>query len=353
MKRNAFTLAEVLITLTVIGIVAALTIPNFILSYQERAWSTASAVFERKLEEALKVMNVQGTLAGYQTTGDFLNELKNHFKITKMCDSDSLDECFSDNVVWNVIDVGTKSLSSNQVDISSIKTASDLGKDDWTTEVWGVQFANGTSGLIAYNNKDCKQDQYSNQVTGLSCIALIYDTSGFKSPNTYGKDLRGLNAALKGQCAFKVDGACFGTPFYAGALSIAECEAVKDDLGIDSCPVENDNWAAAVKACGGTANLLTKEQIAKIADYVYNTSGLPIPGDVADLQREDKKLSELGFSFEILVDDAVSLWGSDTGIVSSSGDIEGAIHAAFGPTSSHGCYTNRAGVTEQTVCLMK
>ena len=44
-RRYAFTLAEVLITITVIGVVAALTIPNLVNNYQNRAWSTASVVF--------------------------------------------------------------------------------------------------------------------------------------------------------------------------------------------------------------------------------------------------------------------------------------------------------------------
>lgn len=36
--RAAFTLAEVLITLGIIGIVAAMTIPNLIYNYQKKVW---------------------------------------------------------------------------------------------------------------------------------------------------------------------------------------------------------------------------------------------------------------------------------------------------------------------------
>ena len=86
--KAAFTLAEVLITLAIIGIVAALTIPTLVQNYQERACNTASQVFQRKLGEALRVMNVQGTLAGYITTEAFVNELSKHIKITRICDND-------------------------------------------------------------------------------------------------------------------------------------------------------------------------------------------------------------------------------------------------------------------------
>ena len=48
-KINAFTLAEMLITLAITGILAALAIPSVIQNFQERSWQTSSNVFERKL----------------------------------------------------------------------------------------------------------------------------------------------------------------------------------------------------------------------------------------------------------------------------------------------------------------
>lgn len=296
-------------------------------------------------------MNTQQTLAGYTTTEDFVNELSKHFKITKICKNDDLTSCFESEAYWNVIDIESKSYTPNKIDISEIQTSGDLGKETWGTEVIGLLFANGTMGLMAYN-PDCKQEPYSNQIQGTSCIALVYDTSGLKSPNTYGKDIRGLNATLKGECAFKAGGACFGVPFYPTPLTKAECEAVKDELGIESCPYDtNDRWAGAVKACGGVDKMLTEEQIDAMANYVYNTSGLTISDYIDGLKRDDEKLAELGFSFETLVDDSVSMWA---GQVDISQNVNGASHAAFGPNSVHGrCYTNRNGITEQAVCLIK
>ena len=54
--KLGFTLAEVLITLAIIGVVAAMTIPTLIANYQQRSWDTAASVFNRRLGEALKVM---------------------------------------------------------------------------------------------------------------------------------------------------------------------------------------------------------------------------------------------------------------------------------------------------------
>ena len=52
-----------------------MTIPTLITQNQQKGWDTGSTVFERKLAEAMKVMNTQQTLAGYTTTTDFVNEL--------------------------------------------------------------------------------------------------------------------------------------------------------------------------------------------------------------------------------------------------------------------------------------
>ena len=142
-RRYAFTLAEVLITITVIGVVAALTIPNLVNNYQNKAWSTASVVFQRKLGEALKVMNSQGTLAGYSSTEDFVNELSKHIKINKICKNDEITSCFEDTVFWGN--------DNKEIDMKKIKLAANLGHSEWITNTLGVMFADGVSGIIAYN----------------------------------------------------------------------------------------------------------------------------------------------------------------------------------------------------------
>ena len=145
---KAFTLAEVLVTLAVIGIVAAMTIPNLVQTYQSRAWETAATTFNRKLGEALKVMNTQETLAGYSSTEAFVNELSKHLKITKTCDNKNLTACFDDKVMWG----------EDEVDISELSTSADMGKKDWKTNIVGFQMANGVTGLVAYN-PSCTQNE--------------------------------------------------------------------------------------------------------------------------------------------------------------------------------------------------
>ena len=266
-RRVAFTLAEVLITLAVIGVVAVLTIPGLIKNHNEKAWETAADVFNKRLEVAARVMNTQETLAGYSTTKDFVNELKKHIKITRICDSNELTKCFPEKVFWGA--------DQQEVETTDITSASNMGQDDWGTEVIGAQFANGVDALIAYD-PNCTQDPYNNQIQASNCMAILYDVSAKKNPNSYGKDLRANGNVLSlggNSCAFEVAGTCYTTPFRPSPLSLAECEAQKDALGIQACYEDNDIWAGAVAHCGGVQNMPTPAQLAEIATDLYGDHG--------------------------------------------------------------------------------
>ena len=94
MRQKAFTLAEVLITLAIIGVVAAVTIPTLIAKYQEKAWKTSADVFDRKLTEALNLMNTNDELVGYKNTEEFVKAFSKYVKIAKVCNEDNLDSCW-------------------------------------------------------------------------------------------------------------------------------------------------------------------------------------------------------------------------------------------------------------------
>ena len=258
-KKAAFTLAEVLITLAIIGIVAALTIPTLVQNYQTKAWNTASQVFQRKLGEALKVMNVQGTLAGYTTTEAFVDELSKHIKITRICENDDITTCFADKVTWD----------GEEVEMSKIKTSKNFGKDDWDTNTVAVQFANGVNGVIAYN-PSCTQDPYNNNKI------------------TIGKESIGVNdclgnIALEGSnCAIELsDGTCFTAPFIPTPLTHAECIERQSELGITDCrDGDDDYWGGAVKACHDMGSSLPSDtEVMKLAEELYQDANGSFSGN--------------------------------------------------------------------------
>ena len=341
-RRYAFTLAEVLITITVIGVVAALTIPNLVNNYQNRAWSTASVVFQRKLGEALKVMNSQGTLAGYSSTEDFVNELSKHIKINKICKNDEITSCFEDTVFWGN--------DNKEIDMKKIKLAANLGHSEWITNTLGVMFADGVSGIIAYN-PECSQDPYRTDVInvsdtgiGTNCIALLYDTSGFKKPNTQSKDLRGLNVlSLDGEsCVIQLsDGTCYTTAAIY-KVSIEECRQMADagyGNNKNYCSIYNpDYWAGAVKGCKDQGyRLPTDAELKKLAELVYQD----INGNFAG-NRNNEQLLSAGLINN--ANETLTLWF----MRETSGSGSGARYFYANNTIS----TNRArGASTSAVCI--
>ena len=333
---KGFTLAEVLITLGIIGVVAAITIPTLVANYQNRAWNTSATVFETKLEEALKTMNTQQTLAGYNNTEDFVNELSNHFKINKICKNNELLTCFSDKVYWGA--------DAEEVDISTVKTAKDFGLDKWNTNIVGVQFANGVTGLIAYN-PDCTQNPFSNQIKGTSCLAMLYDTDGFKNPNTSNKDVRSINVANLGKNSSyaEVNGVLFASaPFNPKALSLTECEqAKKDGAPINNCYYDNDYWAGAVKKCHDEGKRLpTQSELSKIASYIYNTE---VTLGTTNGTLDYDKAAQIGLKF--IQGTYFYIWSDEETSASR------AYSRNFGPSNTNWYEAHRSLSDYQAICI--
>ena len=95
--KTAFTLAEVLITLGIIGIVAALTLPAFISNVQGRIQAKRVENINQKLSKVTDKMAVQSGLIGYPDTMAFVQEMKKHMSIAKVCDNSHLAECWGGN----------------------------------------------------------------------------------------------------------------------------------------------------------------------------------------------------------------------------------------------------------------
>ncbi len=178
--RRGFTLAEVLVVLGVIGIVAALTIPTLLKNWQAERWDTASKVFENRLIEAVSQMHARARLEGQGTTENFVDGLNIFMKVTKTCQNTELDQCFGPTI-------GGAAFNAD-----SFKKASAFGHN-WGTNVMGVKLTNGASMLIAYNPA-CNLDPAASGVeVANACIAAVYDTNGSSEPNEASKDIGYFN----------------------------------------------------------------------------------------------------------------------------------------------------------------
>ena len=271
--KLAFTLAEVLITLGIIGIVAALTLPAFISNVQGRIQAKRVENINQKLSKVTDKMAVQSGLIGYPDTMSFVQEMKKHMSIAKVCDNSHLAECWGTTEV----DVG----KDKPWEISKTKTAKTLkiGEPDNWADTVGIVTADGTPMILSYN-KNCNFDpskdglqynQSSGKSNSLACLSGVFDWNGGARPNKLGDDVitLGMASGLGSSCAFEVGSTCYTAPFTPTPLTFAECEAEKDNLGIKACYYDNDYWAGAVKQCDGVSKMPTLAQLGELASQLY------------------------------------------------------------------------------------
>lgn len=173
----AFTLAEVLITLAVIGIVAALTLPSFIEKYQEKILITKLKKFYSELAFAHN-MNIANEKTGF-TSEDLLE----YFKTYKICEH-TYEGC-ADNTYVNV-----KNGRAN------------WGKTD--------SFASTSNYAILQNGMILRYFSWGNTCsndagTGAlknACGEFSVDINGSQKPNQLGKDVFYFYVTQKGIVPF-------------------------------------------------------------------------------------------------------------------------------------------------------
>ena len=273
--KLAFTLAEVLITLGIIGIVAALILPAFISNVQGRIQAKRVENINQKLSKVTDKMAVQSGLIGYPDTMAFVQEMKKHMSIAKVCDNSHLSGCWGTTEV----DVG----KDKPWEISKTKTAKNLkiGEPDNWADTVGIVTADGTPMILSYdkncnfdpNNAGLQYNQSSGKSNSLVCLSGVFDWNGGAKPNKLGDDVitLGMAKGLGSSCAFEVGSTCYTAPFTPTPMTKAECEAAvaEGKLGIKYCYSEHDYWAGAVKQCGGVSKMPTMAQLGELASQLY------------------------------------------------------------------------------------
>ncbi|MDR1327527.1 MAG: prepilin-type N-terminal cleavage/methylation domain-containing protein [Heliobacteriaceae bacterium] len=269
MMKKAFTLAELLITLGIIGVVAALVMPGLIQDWREKAYSTAKDVFNNRLEEATRQMNVNEALTGYSTTEAFVNELKKYMKILQVCPDPS--GCFAATV--------TNGDGSETVETKDLKNSNDLNEGNWGTKALGIGLINGYTAILSYN-PDCSIGDITapgSQTT--SCLSLVYDINGKAKPNKIGKDVYTLNANIFNSCSgIKVGNLCVSasneTP-----RAISTCdgnsEYDKDYTTAVYSSCSTNYWAGAKETCAEQGmRLPTVSELQSIKGDLATNAGI-------------------------------------------------------------------------------
>ena len=304
LTKTAFTLAEILITLSVIGIVAALTIPSMIENHNNKAWKTAKDLWDKKLVEATRQMNIDGVMTGVaSTTEDYMNYFKKYVKVIKTCENDKLENCYAPKFVQT----GDK---ETEVEVSSLTTASKLGQKNWNTNTMGFVIADGTTVVMAYNPNCSSVDPFSSegQSGQVGCMSMLIDVNGKKGPNKVGDDIQLKNATIS-TCDMKLGNLCMAASDIYPITPINTCEGSPDrdydDRDHSYC--SNNYWAGAKKACGEDMRLPTLQELADVATYIYKQEDNPIgvQEDRYDITPDVARAAELNWSI------SWSYWSSE------------------------------------------
>ena len=308
-NKVAFTLAEVLITLGIIGIVAAMTLPTLNQAINKKVRAEQVRTVKYKFTKATEKMNSLGLIGPYASTDAFVDELQKHLKIMKRCDSSHLRECWP----YDEVDLG----NGKTWDISKTKTGKQLKMEDndsadYSSNNVGIVTADGTPMILSYNKKCEALDpvkQYtwstsdgkpvSNATAG--CVAAVFEINGGAKPNRYGDDVQNFNAGgLGSSCAIEIGSLCLTAPFSPKPMTKAECEAQKSTLGIKECCTTHfcdnyDYWAGAVKQCGGVSKLPTHSDLDEIAKALYPNQTINSTGLTQHLTYTAGTATSLGF----------------------------------------------------------
>ena len=165
LKKGAFTLAEVLITLGIIGVVAAMTMPSLIQNYQEKATVTKLKKCYSLVSQAyVSILNDEGGSDTLQAGDDLemMEKFGKYLKYQKTCGRNK--GCFP-NVTY-------KSVTGN-------------GYSKWEDDTTNRSRAILTDGTLIMFNKSAMWG--GNE--GNYLYAQIYvDINGFKGPNQLGRD---------------------------------------------------------------------------------------------------------------------------------------------------------------------
>jgi len=186
MKKNAFTLAEVLLTMAIIGVVAALTIPAVITKVTKdqyvtglkKAYNTLKAVEREAIEK-------HGPMENWDWSGNVTVQFEKyflpHFDVLKNCGATTDEGCFAKELTW--LD------GSSVVDLDNSAYYRIVTSD-------GMSWTYCRTGLT----------------TPLYYRGWLYiDVNGLKGPNRFGRDIFSFyiypsNLGIKPFGSYYVDG---------------------------------------------------------------------------------------------------------------------------------------------------
>lgn len=168
--REGFTLAEVLITLGIIGVVAAMTMPTLMNSTQGAQYKAA---FKKSLSALSQAVTLNVALDDY----NFADIDNSTYKLEKMF-KERMNVVRTETAATNIKDSGGQLYSARTADGDGIGSAQTIGTSNVT-----LFFNDGI--MFTFNPTEAKECSYDETIGGSAakrCKGLI-DVNGTKAPN--------------------------------------------------------------------------------------------------------------------------------------------------------------------------
>ena len=195
---NAFTLAELLITLGIIGVVAALTLPTLITNYKNKEYATRAKRTYSLINQAVQKYQADAGVAGdvsglfdtSKTSAEVLTNFSKYFDGAKIC-LNSLGECrkYSYSLLYN----STIYNEDNTAQSTGMHYPLIVLKDGSIMSLIQYSSCKRESSGIGYNEDgtikvDADGNPIINHWTAYNCALLFFDTNGTAKPNQFGAD---------------------------------------------------------------------------------------------------------------------------------------------------------------------
>ena len=176
MKKFGFTLAEVLITLSIIGVVSAITLPQLTNSHMEKTLETQLKKFYSSLITSIDTYTANEDVDNLDEVSGFTpaNFVTSSFRISGTCASATDANCFASRY---------RTMNNTNVWNSAANVQNGVGTA--TTQGGIYRLEDGTVLAAGYRNNE-----------NTSTLDIIVDLNGTKGPNKLGLDLWGLRVNL-------------------------------------------------------------------------------------------------------------------------------------------------------------
>ena len=189
--KKGFTLAEALLTIGIIGVVAAMTLPTVINETRDKEYAAARKKALATIGEAVRLITIQGDIRYAENAQDFVeNYLKKQLQIVKTCDNNNLRDCGIETEPNKMVSLAEQKMTMPKT-INELAPGMSNGLAiDTASTSYGFVMSNGYAVNLFYN-PSCLSDNKDANHWGQDrvCVNAIYDMNGLAQPNEVGKDI--------------------------------------------------------------------------------------------------------------------------------------------------------------------